>query len=126
MIGELLMSNIASTMNDLEVAGTINNFMTWEFLGTMAGAISATTLIVQFIKIPLDKIWKIPTLYVVYIIALIILFLVEFFTGHITLERSILIMLNAIVVSMAAMGTYEATFKKIETKKRKANHPAIL
>jgi len=120
MIGELLMSNIASTTNDLEVTGTINNFMTWEFLGTMAGAISATTLIVQFIKIPLDKIWKIPTRYVVYIIALIILFLVEFFTGHIALERSILIMLNAIVISMAAMGTYEATFKKIEIKKTKS------
>lgn len=112
----MLLEFIGSSTNGLEVTETINNYITWEFLGTMAGAIAVTTLIVQFIKMPLDRIWKIPTRYVVYFIALILLFLVEFFRGHITFERSILIVLNAIVVSLAAMGTYETTFKKIENK----------
>ncbi len=95
----------------------VNEYITWDFLGTMAGAVAATTLIVQFFKIPLDKVWKIHTRYVVYFIAFILLFFVELFTGHITFERTILIMLNSIIVTMAAMGTYEITFKQVEDKK---------
>ncbi len=95
----------------------LNDFMTWDFLGTMAGAVAATTLIVQFLKIPLDKVWKIHTRYVVYFISFLLLFFVELFTGNVTFERTILIMLNAIIVTMAAMGTYEVTFKQVESKK---------
>lgn len=98
-------------------APPFENFMTWDFLGTMAGAVAATTLIVQFLKIPLDKVWKIHTRYVVYFIAFFLLFFVEYFTGHITPERTLLIMLNAIIVTMASMGTYEVTFKQVEEKK---------
>ncbi|MFU0828485.1 MAG: DUF2231 domain-containing protein [Lachnoclostridium sp.] len=94
----------------------MNNFMNWEFLSTMAGAVAATTLIVQFLKIPLDKVWKIHTRYVVYFIAFFLLFFVEYFTGHITLERTVLNMLNAIIVAMASMGAYEVTFKQVENK----------
>ena len=101
----------------LSAAPPIENFMTWDFLGTMSGAVAATTLIVQFLKIPLDKVWKIHTRYVVYFIAFFLLFFVEYFTGHITMERTILIMLNAIIVTMASMGTYEVTFKQVEEKK---------
>jgi hypothetical protein len=91
-------------------------FMTWESLGTMAGSVTATTLIVQFLKVPLDKIWKIHTRYVVYFIAFLILFFVELFNGHITLESIVLIALNAVAVSMASIVTYETTFKKVESK----------
>lgn len=94
----------------------INDFMTWNFLGTMAGAVAATTLIVQFLKIPLDKVWKIHTRYVVYFIAFFLLFFVELFTGKLNFESTILIMLNAILVTMASMGTYEVTFKQTESK----------
>ena len=34
---------------------------TWEYLATIAGATAATLLIVQQLKLPLDKLWKIPT-----------------------------------------------------------------
>ncbi len=101
----------------LSTAPPFENFMTWDFLGTMAGAVAATTLIVQFLKIPLDKVWKIHTRYVVYFISFFLLFFVEYFTGHITMERTVLIMLNAIIVTMASMGTYEVTFKQVEEKK---------
>ena len=94
----------------------INDFMTWNFLGTMAGAVAATTLIVQFLKIPLDKVWKIHTRYVVYLIAFFLLFFVELFTGKLSFESTVLIMLNAILVTMASMGTYEVTFKQTESK----------
>lgn len=96
--------------------GSISDYFTWEFLGTMAGAVAATTLITQFCKFPLDKVWKIPTRVAVYGIALFILFAVEFFTGGITIDRAVLIIFNAILVAVAAMGTYEATFKKLENK----------
>lgn len=107
-------SSAATSMPLETTTPIVNNFMTWGFLGTMAGAVSATTLIVQFLKIPLDKVWRIPTRFVVYFIALILLLAVELVTSHLTLERVFLILLNGIVVAMASMGTYEVTFKKIE------------
>lgn len=93
---------------------SLTAFLTWEFLGTMAGAVFATTLIIQFCKFPLDKVWKIPTRFVVYILALLILFAVEFVTGKVTIDKSILIIFNAIIVATSAMGTYDITFKKLE------------
>ncbi|BCJ94486.1 hypothetical protein acsn021_20550 [Anaerocolumna cellulosilytica] len=97
----------------------LSEFMTWDFLGSMAGAIAATTLIVQFLKFPLDKVWKIHTRYVVYLIALLLLVLVEVFTGHINLERFLLLALNAVIVATSSMGTYEVTFKQVENAKAK-------
>lgn len=101
----------------LETVLPIHDYISWDFLGSVAGAVAATTLIVQFLKIPFDMVWKIHTRYVVYFIAFLLLFFVEFFTGHITLERILLIMLNAVIVAMASMGTYEVTFKQTEEKK---------
>lgn len=97
-------------------ASIVNDYLTWEFLGTMAGAVAATTLITQFLKLPVDRLWKIPTRFVVYVIALSLLFAVEFFTGGVSAERVILIILNAVVVASASMGAYEITFKKLESR----------
>jgi hypothetical protein len=94
----------------------MGEYLTWEFLATFAGAVAAVTLIVQFLKLPVDKVWKVPTRFVVFLIALIILFAVMFFTDTATPEKAALTVLNAIVVTMAAMGAYEVTFKKIENK----------
>ena len=35
--------------------------LTWTYLATIAGAAAFTLLVVQFLKAPLDKVWKIPT-----------------------------------------------------------------
>lgn len=94
----------------------MGSYLTWEFLGTMAGAITATTLVTQFLKMPLDRVWKVPTRFVVYVIAILILLSVQLFTGELTLERAVLIIFNAIIVATASMGTYETTFKKLENK----------
>ena len=88
-------------------------YLTWEYLGTFAGVVAAVVLIVQFLKLPLDKVWKIPTRYIVYVIAALILFAVQAFTGTLTTENIVLTLLNAVVVAMAAMGTYDVTFAKI-------------
>lgn len=97
-------------------SGPLNEYLTWQFLGTMAGAVFLTTTITEFFKFPLDKVWKIPTRYLVYLIAAVILFAVEIFTGTLTIDRAVLILFNAILVTMASMGAYEATIKKLESK----------
>ena len=93
------------------VAGTVEPY-TWAYLGTLAGATAATLLIVQFTKAPLDKVWKLPTRLLVYVIALIILLVAQAFTGGLTGESAMLAALNAVVVAMAAYGSYELTFNR--------------
>lgn len=92
----------------------MNDYLTWGFLATFAGSVATVTLIVQFLKLQVDKVWRIPTRYIVYLISLVVLFAVMGFTEAITPEKAALTALNAIVVTMAAMGFYDVTLKKIE------------
>lgn len=89
---------------------------TWTYLGTIAGATAATLLIVQFLKVPLDKIWKIPTRVFVYIIALVIMVLARVFTGGMTPGDFVLTFFNAFLVSLSAYGSYELTFAHLDKK----------
>ncbi len=90
---------------------------TWEYLATIAGATLATMLIVQLLKLPMDKVWKIPTRIIVYVIALVISLLATQFTAGLTVQNGLLTAVNAVIVALAAMGTYDITFKKLEQKK---------
>ena len=90
----------------------------WEYLATIAGATLATMLIVQLLKLPLDKVWKIPTRIIVYIIALVISLLATYFTAGLTLQNGLLTAVNAVIVALAAMGGYELTLAKIEKKNK--------
>ena len=85
----------------------------WEQLATIAGATLATLLVVQLLKLPLDKVWKIPTRIVAYIIALVIMILATHFTTGITWSSALLAAVNAVIVALAAMGSYEITFAKL-------------
>ena len=91
---------------------------TWEQLATIAGATLATLLIVQLLKLPIDKIWKIPTRIGVYVIALIILLLATWFTVGLTVQTGLLTAVNAVIVALAAMGAYELTFRKVDENKK--------
>ena len=90
----------------------------WEQLATIAGATLATMLIVQLLKLPLDKVWKIPTRIIVYVIALIISLLATQFTVGLTLQNGLLTAVNAVIVALAAMGGYEVTIAKLEKKNK--------
>lgn len=90
----------------------------WGQLATIAGATLATLLIVQLLKLPLDKVWKIPTRIVVYVISLIIMVAATYFTGGLTWEKTGLAAVNAVIVALAAMGSYELTFRKLDAKKQ--------
>ena len=88
----------------------------WEQLATIAGATLATLLIVQLLKLPLDKVWKIPTRIFAYFIALIVLLVATYFTSGLTWSNGLLDAVNAVIVALAAMGAYEVTFKKIQVE----------
>ena len=91
---------------------------TWQYLVTILGATAATVVIVQVFKLPLDKIWKIPTRIVVYFIALIILELATYFTTGLDASSAILAVFNAFLVALAAYGSYELTFRKSDDAKK--------
>ena len=87
---------------------------TWEYLATIAGATAFTLLVAQFLKFPLDKVWKIPTRILVYVIALIVMLVATAFTGGLTLSAAGLAVANAFVVAFAAYGAYEVTFARVD------------
>lgn len=93
---------------------------TWEQLATIAGATLATLLIVQLLKLPLDKVWKIPTRIIAYVIALIVMTLATHFTVGLNWSTFGLTALNSVIVALAAMGAYEVTFKRIEEHRANA------
>lgn len=88
--------------------------LTWEYLATIAGATFATVLIVQYFKVKMDRVWKIPTRVFVYFVALVILLLATYFTKGLTVETAILTVFNAFVVAVAAYGGYEISFARID------------
>ena len=94
------------------------NPFSWEQLATIAGAALATMLIVQLLKLPLDKVWKIPTRIIVFFISAVVMLLATYFTQGLTWNTALLTILNAVVAALTAMGGYELTFAKIEERKK--------
>ena len=91
---------------------------TWQYLATILGATAGTLLVVQVCKFPLDKVWKIPTRFVAYFIALIIMETATYFTSGLDVSTAILNVLNAGIVCLAAMGAYEISFRKYDEAKK--------
>lgn len=93
------------------------NPVSWDQLATIGGAAMATMLIVQLLKLPLDKVWKIPTRIIVFVIAFVVLILATYFTQGLSWNTALLTVINAVIVALTAMGGYELTFAKLEKKK---------
>lgn len=91
----------------------MQEFFTWQMLGTYAGAVLATTLITQLFK-GVGFIDRIPTRLFSYAVALIALLAAAFFGNALTLADGALCLLNAVIVSLAANGGYEAVAGKKE------------
>lgn len=85
----------------------------WTEIATIPGAITATLLIVQYLKMPLDKAWKIPTRYWVLLIAFGLLAVAQSMIRGLTWPDVPLVAVNAFVVALAAMGAYEVSFAKL-------------
>lgn len=85
----------------------MNEFVTWTTLGTYAGAVMMVTIITQFLKQP--PLAKLNAQLLAYIVAVAILIGAEAFNGSaVTVQGVILCLLNAVIVALAANGTYDA------------------
>lgn len=89
----------------------MNEFFTWATLLTYAGATLATSLVTQLLK-GVGFIEKLPTRIFSYIVAAILLIAATAFTGGLTPEAGVLCLVNAVVVSLASNGAYEAVAGK--------------
>jgi hypothetical protein len=95
------------------------SFFTWADLATYAGATLAVLTIVQFTK-ELPGIVKIPTRLWAYILSVIILVLATVFTvSPITPSIILLCLINAVIVAMAAVGSYHTVADIREKDKEK-------
>lgn len=92
----------------------MSEFFTWSTLGTFAGASAATSIITQFVK---GALAKIPTQIVSYAVALVVLLLATAATGGAEdWVGWVIVPLNAILVSLASNGTYEAVTRVADSK----------
>jgi hypothetical protein len=85
-------------------------FVTWELLGTYAGAMAMTGVITQLTK-GIPGISKLPTQLWSYLISLVVMMCANFFLDQLTLSNAVLILFNAGLVSLAANGGYEGIAK---------------
>ena len=95
-------------------------FFTWEALGTFSGAVALVVFLVQLLKVPIDKVWKIPTQYVVYVLSVLVLLLAQAFVpslGGFTAQRAILCLFNGALVALSAMSTYDIAIAGVEGSK---------
>ena len=113
VIAEEVVLEVAASVVESELP---TNPFSWEQLATISGAALATMLIVQLLKLPIDRVWKIPTRIIVFLIAAIVMFLATYFTKGLSADTAILTILNAVIAALTAMGGYELTFAKFEHK----------
>ena len=84
----------------------MNEFFTWTMLATFAGAVTATTILTQFIK---GLFSKVPTQIVSYLIALLVLAISTAAIGSSDGWAAWAILpLNAVLVSLSANGAFTA------------------
>ena len=93
----------------------MQDFFTWAMLGTYAGAVIAVTLITQLIK-EWGILKKVPTRLVSYVISLAVLLAAAVFNGALTVADGALCLFNAVVVSLAANGGFEAVAQIAQKK----------
>jgi hypothetical protein len=98
-------------------------FFTLDMLKTLAGIVAAVILVVQFSKNPVDWIYskicklfgievdKFPTQILTVIVSEILLFMVMFFTNQLDLLSIFLTSINGLVISGAAMKSFESITK---------------
>ena len=83
----------------------MDQYFTWNLLGTFAGGVTATALLTQLLKRLLKKV---PTPLISFLVASLILIGVTAFTTGFTLEHILLIPINAALISFSSNGAFDA------------------
>ena len=90
------------------------HFFTWGDLVTYGGAVMAVLIITEFTK-DLPGIRKIPTRIWAYLVALVLLVPAAVFTADtIRAEDVLLCLVNAVLVAMAAVGSFHAVQEQMK------------
>lgn len=84
---------------------TIDNFFTWELLATFAGCVAATGIVTELLK---KFIKKIDPQVISFVIAMIILVVGQLVAKTFSWNDILLDAINAVVVSFAANGGFDA------------------
>lgn len=112
----------------------MSDFVTIDMLKIFAVAVTFTVIFTEFFKEAVDYLCKkfnkkIPTKYVVFFFALIVIFLPIILDGVISVETVATGFLNAILLSLTAMKSYDTivdkAIAKIETKEEKEDVKAV-
>ena len=109
--------------------GASLQFFDWQTIGTFSGAVAATVFVVQMLKVPIDKLWHIPTQYVVYVVSLSILILAQLFLpggGGFAWYNLLPCIFNAVLVSLTAMSTYTKLIEDVELAKYQGMYDEII
>ena len=86
---------------------------TWSYLATIGGAATFALIVAQYLKAPLDKWWKIPTRFLVYVITLATMLAATALTTGLNIDSFLLAAVNALLAATSAYGLYEVTFAKL-------------
>lgn len=90
-------------------------FVSWELLGTYAGAMAMVGLLTQLTK-NIKFISAIPTQLWSYILALAVMYSSSYFLGQLTMSNAILVLFNSVLVSLGANGGYEGIMRAFAKK----------
>lgn len=82
-------------------------FVSWELLGSYAGAMAMVGLLTQLTK-NIKFISAIPTQLWSYILALAVMYSANYFLGQLNPGNAVLILFNSALVSLGANGGYES------------------
>lgn len=94
----------------------MDKFFTYEMLMTYATCVTAVFGVTQFIK-EIPGIKKIPTKYVSFLVAIIIVILSNIATGQFKVSNILLYILSSVFISMNSNGIYDFDTKSKEGKK---------
>lgn len=88
----------------------MSEFISWSTLGTYGGALAMVLVLTQFTKdLPFTK--KLPTQIWSYILAFVVLILAHAFTTGLSIDIVAQTVFNAVIVSIAANGGFQAVQK---------------
>jgi F0F1-type ATP synthase membrane subunit a len=95
----------------------LTTFVNWTDLASFAAVTALVVVIVQFLKLPIDHVKKVPTRFVVWVISFVILTVAKLFAGQIGgdnwYQELSLCVLNSIFIALSAMKSYEVTVDRI-------------
>lgn len=103
----------------------MNDFVTWDIIGTYAGAVMVVGLITQLLKyFPIVE--KIPTQLLSYLLSFVILTASQLALNTFSLASLGLNIINAVLVSLASNGAYTAMSDIIANQEARITKETVL